>query len=172
MGDAADAVQRQCRGARRAGAAQRGQAPATYFAGIFDKPDRATTRGTYGLSLHNKAITPALAITPTWGGLELEIGGEAVDFLNAEVEEFSRTLDLARGLLLSRYAFRDRAGRVTGLRTLTMVSKADLHLALLLVEVEARNYAAPVTLRFVTAQDTAPGYIPRLRDYILVYPDC
>lgn len=146
--------------------ASAGQAPATYFAGVFDKPDLAAPAKAYGLMLKNKAITPALAITPTWNGLELEIGGEAVDFLNAEVIEFTRTLDLARGVVISGYAFKDRAGRITALRTLTMVSKADLHLALLQVEVEARNYAAPVTLRFVTAQETVPGTIPRLRDYI------
>ena len=136
-----------------------GQSPATYFAGVFDKPDIATPGKAYALLLKNKAITPALAIMPTWGGLELEIAGEAVDFLNAEVLEFTRALDLARGILVSSYALRDRAGRVTALRTLTMISKANLRLALLQVEVEARNYRAPVTLRFITAQDTAPGYI-------------
>ena len=144
-----------------------GNEAAAFFAGVFDKPDFDEGQTPFGIrNIKSKALAPAMAIAPTWHGLEIDVDGASVDFLNCTLIEFSRTLDMARGLLFNDYALQDRAGRVTELRTLSFISRADAHYALQLVEVTARNYAAPVTVRFLNALDTAPGYIPRLRDYI------
>lgn len=152
------------RGALELASARR--TPATFLAGIYDKPDRPELGTACGLKLLNKALTPALAIAPTFQSLEIEIDGVAVDFMNCTVVRFERSLDLARGLLFNDYTLRDRKGRHTNLRTLSFVSLADRHAVFTRAEVEALDYSGRAVVRFCSEIDPAPGYIPRLRDYI------
>lgn len=140
---------------------------AAFFAGVFDKPDIDQGMTTFGVSgIKSKALAPAMAIAPYWHCLEIEVAGRAVDFLNCQLLEFARTLDMARGLLFSKYALMDAAGWTTEVRTLSLLSRADLNYAYLQVEITSRNYSAPVTVRLLDQVQTTPDYIPRLRDYI------
>lgn len=143
-----------------------GRQPASYFAGVFDKPDRPEQGTACGLKLLNKAKTPALANAPVFNSLEIEVDGGMLDFLNCEVVQFERSLDLARGLLLSCYGLRDRLGRTTRIRTLSLVSLPDPHAFFTRLEIEAADYSGKAVVRFCNRVDPAPGYIPRLRDYI------
>ncbi len=132
--------------------------PGVYLAGLYDKPDAPENAETLGLELRNKAITPAYAVAPLWNLVELEAGGVPVDFLNASILAFSRTLDMKRGLLFSTYELEDSAGRTTRLRFLSAALLTDPHLFVMRGEVEALDHEAEMTLRSRCEQPDTPQY--------------
>ena len=143
-----------------------GRNPGLYIAGVYDKPDRPDQGEAFGLTLQNKAITPAYAIAPLWNLAELRIDGQEIDFLNATVQAFRRTLDMRRGLLASRYELTDPAGRTTRVEFLSAALLTDRHRFVCRCAIEALNYTSELTVRFLCRQPTDPQYIPRLKDYI------
>lgn len=143
-----------------------GRTPCVCLAGVYDKPDRANDADTFGLSIRNKAITPAYAIAPLWNLVELDVDGASVDFLNAEVKRFERTLDMRRGLLISHYVLKDSEGRSTRLQFLSAALLSQRSGFVMQCEVEPLDYEGSVTVRFLCDQPDTPQYIPRLKDYI------
>ncbi len=121
--------------------------PGTYFAGVFD--------------VREDQGNPRLAVAPTWTWVDLIIGGEPVNPLNAEVVSYRRVLDMKRGLLLSAMRLRDRRGRITTVRTLRVVCRSDDHLSLMRTEVEAENYRADAVVRFLLDAETLAKH-PRI----------
>jgi len=121
--------------------------PGTYFAGVFD--------------VREDQGNPRLAVAPSWTWMDLRIGGEPVNLLNGRVVSFRRVLDMKRGLLLSVMRLRDRRGRVTTLRSMRVVSRADEHVSLIRVEIEPENYTADAEVRFLLDADTLAKH-PRI----------
>ncbi|MFO7871084.1 MAG: glycosyl hydrolase family 65 protein [Kiritimatiellia bacterium] len=143
-----------------------GREPGVYLAGVYDKPDVKEQTEALGLDLRNKAVTPAYAVAPIWNLVELEINGLCVDFMNAEVPVFSRSLDMKRGLLTSTYELRDSEDRTTRLRFVSAALLTHRRLCVMQCDVEPLDYEGLVTLRFCCEQPDRPQYIPRLKDYV------
>lgn len=136
-----------------------GSEAAAYLTGVFDKPYEDEGQTTYG-------VQGVKSYAPCWHRVEIEVDGQQIDFRNCQLVEFSRTLDMFRGLLFSHYAFEDAAGRISELRTLSFISRHDKHYAYMQVQFTARNYSAPVTVCLLNELQTTPDYLPELRDYI------
>lgn len=140
--------------------------PAVYVAGLYDKPDRPEPKSAYGLTLLDKAVTPAYAIAPVWDLIELDIDGRRVDLCTCRARQCRRVLDMHRGLLLAEYVLVDQAERATAVRTVRLVSRTKLDQAWMHAEVEALNHEGRARIAFCAVQPNRPERIPRLRDYI------
>lgn len=140
--------------------------PSVCIAGVYDKPDVADCSDAFGLTIKNKAITPAYAIAPLWNLVEITVDGEPLDFMNASIDAFSRTLDMQRGLLISQYKLTTPDGKTT---QLTFLSAALLHERnhfVMQCELEPLNYSATVHIAFILEQPDQPFYLPRIKDYV------
>jgi len=140
--------------------------PAVCIAGVYDKPDRSEEGDAFGLTIKNKAQTPAYAIAPLWNMIELYVDGQAVDFMNATVDQYQRSLDMRRGLVMSNYILTDTEGRSTeiGIVSAAMLTKPGLYCMNL--EVTAINHRATLSVKFICEQPNLPQYLPRIKDYV------
>ncbi len=94
--------------------------PRCYVAGLFDLPD----------------IEPSVPVAmpaPDWLRLRLRIGGTALRLRPGA--DFSRTLDLRRGLMVSEWRHTMADGCVVHLRTLRLAARHDAALALQAVQI-------------------------------------
>ncbi|MEZ4599530.1 MAG: glycosyl hydrolase family 65 protein [Syntrophotaleaceae bacterium] len=114
--------------------------PGTYLAGGYN---RLTT------DLHDRKIeNEDLVNLPNWLVLLLKIedgdwlGPDRVDIL-----DYRQELDLARGLLMRSFRFRDDEGRVTRWQERRFVSMADQHLAGLEVNILPENWSGSLLIR-------------------------
>ena len=57
----------------------------TYITGVYDKPEKDTAEEVCGLTLKNKAITPAYAIMPDLNLIEIRESDGNYDFMNCEI---------------------------------------------------------------------------------------
>jgi trehalose/maltose hydrolase-like predicted phosphorylase len=117
-------------------------APATYLAGLFDTGDPP-------------AGSLELVTLPDWTQLDILVEGVPLSLEQGDILEHRRVLDFRRGLYLRVRRHRDRSGRITGLRSMRLVSLHDRHLCLQVVLLTAENYMGAVTIECGT--QTPPG---------------
>jgi trehalose/maltose hydrolase-like predicted phosphorylase len=117
--------------------------------GSLDVPTSASRPRTYVAGLFDPAADgpalPALVPGPDWTGLRLVAFGSPLSVEPGASVAIERTLDLRRGVLLSRSRQRDREGRAVELRTLRCVSLADRRLALQVAQIAVER-AGPLDL--------------------------
>ena len=138
----------------------------TYLAGVFDKPEVPDDAVVCGLTLQNKAITPAYAIVPDTNLLEIHTNGDSFDFMNCEVQKCNRILDMRYGVEQNEYIIKSRKGNTIEVKTFTLVSKVRKHIVMYSVEVTPVNFSGKITVKFCNSLCTNPQFIPRLKDYI------
>ena len=138
----------------------------TYLAGVFDKSEVPDDAVVCGLTLQNKAITPAYAIVPDTNLLEIHTEGDSFDFMNCEVQKCKRILDMKHGVERNEYIIKSRKGNLVEIHTFTMVSKVRKHIVMYSVEVTPINFSGKMTVKFCNSLCTNPQFIPRLKDYI------
>ena len=130
-------------------------APATFLAGIFDRGSTPETRA-------------VLVAAPNWLGLRTTVEGQRLQLDHGVNLLHRRVLDMRQGLLWREWRHQDANGRITRVRTMRLVSRADRHALFQLVELTAENYSgraeiehwveAPVASPASPA--TAPGLVP------------
>jgi trehalose/maltose hydrolase-like predicted phosphorylase len=107
--------------------------PRTYVAGLFDTPNTIPP-------------VPALVPGPDWLRVQLAVDGQPVMLRTGELLHHRRTLDLKRGLLVSRWHHRDADGRTIRLRALRLVSLAERALGLQVIELTVDGRPCDITL--------------------------
>lgn len=138
----------------------------TYIAGVYDKPENDTVEEVCGLTLKNKAITPAYAIAPDLNLIEIRESDGDFDFMNCEVEVCKRILDMKHGVVYNTYVLSNAAGKKLQIRTAMLVSEVRKHILLQELEITALNFTATLSVYFKNSLCPNPQYIPRLKDYI------
>lgn len=117
-------------------------APATFLAGVFETTDPS-------------AGSVELVTLPDWTQLSILVEGLPLSLERGDILEHRRILDLRRGLHLRVWRHRDPTGRITGLRSMRLVSLSDRHRFLQFVLLTAENYTGPVTIECATT--SPPG---------------
>ncbi|NBB71714.1 MAG: glycoside hydrolase family 65 protein [Alphaproteobacteria bacterium] len=107
--------------------------PRTYVAGLFDTPNTIPP-------------VPALVPGPDWLRVQLAMDGQPVMLRTGELLHHRRTLDLERGLLVTRWHHRDPDGRTIRLRALRLVSLAERALGLQVIELTVDGRPCEITL--------------------------
>lgn len=138
----------------------------TYIAGLFDKKEKEESEAVCGLTIKNKAITPALAIVPDGNLADITAGGEKFDAMNCRVLNFKRTLDLLRGFTVDSYLLESKSGKILGVKAMNFVFKSSYHEAFIRTEITPVNFDGEIIATFKNTLNQNPQYIPRLRDYI------
>ena len=138
----------------------------TYLAGVFDKLEVPDDSVVCGLTLQNKAITPAYAIVPDTNLIEIHTAGDSFDFMNCDIQNCKRVLDMRHGITRNEYTIKSRKGNIVEVKTLTMVSKVRKHIIMYYVNVMPVNFSGKLTVKFGNSLFTNPQFIPRLKDYI------
>jgi kojibiose phosphorylase len=105
--------------------------PATFLAGVFDKPPDNVTE---------------LVVQPDWTRLRVYVEGEEVRLFAGETVEHRRTLDLRRGASVREWRQRDATGRVTRLYFVRFVSLADRGALVESVTIVPENYSGTISL--------------------------
>lgn len=138
----------------------------TYIAGLFDKKEKEESEAVCGLTIKNKAITPALAIVPDGNLADITAGGEKFDAMNCRVLNFKRTLDLLRGFTVDSYLLESKSGKILGVKAMNFVFKSSYHEAFIRTEITPVNFDGEIIVTLKNTLNQNPQYIPRLRDYI------
>ena len=138
----------------------------TFIAGFFDKKEKEESEAVCGLTIKNKAITPAYAIIPDGNFAEISTDGEKFDTMNCRVFDFERTLDLLRGFSVDSYSLENKSGKILRVKTMNFVFKSSYHEAFIRTEIMPVNFDGEIVVTFKNTLNTYPQYIPRLRDYI------
>ncbi|HYW92282.1 MAG TPA: glycosyl hydrolase family 65 protein [Gammaproteobacteria bacterium] len=113
--------------------------PGTYLAGGYDRLVTAIA----GREVENEDLVNF----PNWLCLRLRIAdGAWLRLADADLLEYRQTLDLRRGLLLTRLRFRDAAGRTTRLSERRLVHMAEPHLAALRQIIVAEDWTGTLEL--------------------------
>jgi len=123
-------------------AAEEGSArsrPGTFIAGIFNTPAQPQTA-------ELDAPIPEIVIAPNWSRLRIAVEGQPLSLDQTELLEQRRVLDLRQGVLLREWRVRDRAGRITSLRSLRFASLDDRHALVQLLTLTPENYSGKITL--------------------------
>lgn len=107
--------------------------PATFLAGVFDKPPEGVTE---------------LVVQPDWTRLRVHVEGEEVRLFGGETVEHRRTLDLRHGATVREWRHRDAAGRLTRLYYVRFVSLADRSALVESVTIVPENYSGVLTLEW------------------------
>lgn len=102
--------------------------PATFVAGIFDKPDG------------RKHTVPELLKLPDWARLAGTIEGDVIRIDEGEIIAHRRILDLRDGIFFREWRHRDPVGRVSTIRGLRLASLADRHVLMQSVLLTPENY--------------------------------
>src|SRR5208283_3579832 len=99
----------------------------TYINGFYEE-----TPITYGEIAYGYAKNRQVMLNVADGkAIALSIGGERFDLSSGTIISYERKLDLARGLLDRRVAWRSPAGREIEIRALRLVSLSRRHTALI-----------------------------------------
>lgn len=107
--------------------------PATYIAGIFNRPPAT--------DLVRETDTETIVNAPNWLSLRFRIAeGDWFDLRTAEVIEHRHELDVRTGLLLRHLRIRDEAGRRTRVTQRRFVSLEDPHVGALESTFLAENW--------------------------------
>lgn len=138
----------------------------TFIAGLFDKEEKGEANEVCGLTLKNKAITPAYAIVPDSNLMRIEADGLPFDLLNCECLSAQKTLDMQRGIVVFCHTLKNADGKVITVRVMNVVSKTRKHDVLYKAEIVAENFDGAVSVAFCNVLCQNPQYIPRLKDYI------
>ena len=138
----------------------------TYIAGLFDKKEKEESEAVCGLTVKNKAITPALAIVPDGNLAEIIVGGEKFDTMNCRVANFKRTLDLLRGFTVDEFTLENKDGKILGVKAMNFVFKSAYHEAFIRLEIAPLNFDGEIVVTFKNTLNQNPQFIPRLRDYV------
>lgn len=107
--------------------------PATFIAGVFGRDPRPGS-------------VPELFAGPDWLGRALVVEGESLLPETAENLEHRRVLDMRQGILRREWICRDRAGRVTRVRSLRLASMADRRVLFDSAVVTPLNYGGRIRL--------------------------
>lgn len=107
--------------------------PATFIAGIFGQDPRPGS-------------VPEIFVGPDWVGRSLFVEGEPLTPETAENLDHRRVLDLGQGILRREWVCRDRAGRVTRIRSLRLASMAGRRILFDSVVVTPLNYGGRIRL--------------------------
>jgi len=108
-----------------------GELSGTYLAGVYD---------------HHDSNVIDLVNAPTWLPVEIRVAGHKLDGQNCKVIEHHRTLDLYTGLLHRETVFKDKAGRLTRLKSTRLCSFADQHICGQRLEITPENHDSNVTI--------------------------
>ena len=107
--------------------------PATFLAGVFETGDEPVA-------------SLALVALPDWTQLRVVVDRIPLSLETGDILEHRRILDFQHGLLYRTWRHRDRAGRVTHLQFVRMVSLHDRHLLLQSITINPENYGGVVTI--------------------------
>ena len=107
--------------------------PRTYVAGLFDTPNTIPP-------------VPALVPGPDWLRVQLAVDGRPVMMRTGELVHHRRSLDMRRGVLVTRWHHRDADGRTIRLRGLRLVSFAERALGLQVIELTVDGHPCEVGL--------------------------
>lgn len=102
--------------------------PATFVAGIFDRPEG------------HEGDVPELLKLPDWARLAGSIEGDALRIDEGEILSHRRVLDLRDGVFYREWRHRDPIGRVSTVRGLRLASMADRHVLMQSVQLTPENY--------------------------------
>ena len=144
------------------GAAEEAQAdevhyPGTYLAGCYNRLETAVGG--------RVVVNEDLVNLPNWLclGFRLE-DGPWFDLSAVEILDYRQELDFRNGVLTRRVRFRDRAGRVTIVRSRRLVHMKQRHLAALEMTLQAENWSGTATLRSALDGSVVNSGVPRYRD--------
>ena len=131
--------------------------PGTYLAGGYDRLVTAIA----GREVENEDLVNF----PNWLCLRLRVAdGAWLRLADADLLEYRRTLDLRRGLLLTRLRFRDAAGRTTRLSERRLVHMAAPHLAGLRQTIVAEDWSGTLELASDLDGNVSNTGVARYRD--------
>ncbi len=126
----------------------------TRGAAEWQDADEVHYPGTYAHGCYNRETTilggrpvqnEDLVNLPNWLVLKLRIEGEeAIQLSNIELLDYRHTYDIRNALVTRELRFRDRAGRVTSLRSRRFVSMAHVHQAGIEWTLAAENWSGSV----------------------------
>lgn len=129
--------------------------------------------GTYAHGGYNRETTilggepvlnEDLVNLPNWLVLKLRIEGEeAITFDNVELLDYRHEYDIRGALLTRELRFRDRAGRLTSLRSRRFVSMAHVHQAALRWTLTPENWSGSVTVVSAIDGRVTNGNVARYR---------
>ncbi len=105
--------------------------PGTFIAGVYTRQPQSI---------------PEYVIAPDWDRFNVLVAGDEVQMDHGQTLEQRRVLDLCRGVFEHVWRYRDRAGRITHLRTLRFASLADRHALVEVLLLTPENYSATVTV--------------------------
>ena len=131
--------------------------PGTYLAGCYNRLETAVGG--------RVVVNEDLVNLPNWLclGFRLE-DGPWFDLSAVEVLDYRQELDFRNGVLTRRVRFRDRAGRVTIVRSRRLVHMKQRHLAALEMTLQAENWSGTATLRSALDGSVVNSGVPRYRD--------
>jgi trehalose/maltose hydrolase-like predicted phosphorylase len=111
-----------------------GSRPATFIAGVFNTPVQPQTP-------ELDAPIPEIVVAPNWSRLDISVEGQPLNIDQAELLDQRRVLDLYQGILVREWRLRDKAGRITSLRSLRFASLDDRHALVQLLTLTPENYS-------------------------------
>ncbi|QIQ88312.1 glycosyl hydrolase family 65 protein [Erythrobacter sp.] len=111
--------------------------PGTYLNGFYESRPITYGESAYGFPDSGQSIL----VCPDGVSIELVVDDEPFDLVRAEVLDFSRRLDFAKGVLTREVAWRTARGRKLTLRTTRLVSLAMKHVAAISWELVAEDDA-------------------------------
>lgn len=131
--------------------------PGTYLAGCYNRLETAVGG--------RVVVNEDLVNLPNWLclGFRLE-DGPWFDLSAVEILAYRQELDFRNGVLTRRVRFRDRAGRVTIVRSRRLVHMKQRHLAALEMTLQAENWSGTATLRSALDGAVVNSGVPRYRD--------
>ena len=131
--------------------------PGTYLAGCYNRLETAVGG--------RVVVNEDLVNLPNWLclGFRLE-DGPWFDLSAVEILAYRQELDFHNGVLTRRVRFRDRAGRVTTVRSRRLVHMKQRHLAALEMTLQAENWSGTATLRSALDGAVVNSGVPRYRE--------
>ena len=131
--------------------------PGTYLAGCYNRLETAVGG--------RVVVNEDLVNLPNWLclGFRLE-DGLWFDLSAVEILAYRQELDFRNGVLTRRVRFRDRAGRVTTVRSRRLVHMKQRHLAALEMTLQAENWSGTATLRSALDGSVVNSGVPRYRE--------
>lgn len=131
--------------------------PGTYLAGCYNRLETAVGG--------RAVVNEDLVNLPNWLclGFRLE-DGPWFDLSAVEILAYRQELDFRNGVLTRQVRFRDRAGRVTTVRSRRLVHMKQRHLAALEMTLQAENWSGTATLRWALDGAVVNSGVPRYRD--------
>lgn len=114
--------------------------PGTYFAGVYN----TVTTERNGITAERESMVNSANWLPLWFRID---GGDWFSPAQATLLDFRQELDLRGAVLTRDLRFRDRAGRITRVRSRRLVSQASVHTAFVQTIIEPANWSGAITVR-------------------------